>query len=365
MSATRRILFFADASHVHTRRWVQAMAERGFDCVVATRGPGEIAGASDVIPIAQGSDALGWFRALPAVRELARRLSPQWVHGHYVTSYGLWAASCRGLAPVVLTAWGSDILVTPREASWRGRLMHGLVGWSLRRADLITADSADVIETIRGYGTTAPCHEVLWGVDTQRFLPAATPGAAGRLEIVSLRTWEPNYNIDVLLRAVAQLRRERPQARVNVSLLGGGAMADTLRSLAADLNLGEAVRFVGRVDEAAMVTALQSADVSVSVPSSDATSVAMLESMACGVAVVASDLPANRAWVDREQLVRAGDAAALAAALCALLDDAVRRRAIGLRNRQAVLERASRRMHMDRMAALYGSLQPTRREAVA
>lgn len=364
-AAARRILFFADASHVHTRRWVQAMAERGFECMVATRLPGEVPGAVEVVPIAPSGDSLGWFRALPAVRALARRIAPQWIHGHYVTSYGLWAAACRGLAPIVLTAWGSDILVTPREAGWRGRLMHGLVGWTLRRADLITADSQDVIAAIRGYGVDAPCHEVLWGVDTLRFCPAAVAPARDRFEIVSLRTWEPNYNIDVLLRAVAQLRRERPQTRIGVSLLGGGAMAGALRTLARDLGLDEVVRFVGRVDDVGMVAALQHADVSVSVPASDATSVAMLESMACGLPVVASDLQANRAWIDASQRVPAGDADALAAALRVLLDDAALRATLGARNRQAVLERASRRVHMDRMAALYESLRVRPSEAVA
>jgi glycosyltransferase involved in cell wall biosynthesis len=206
---------------------------------------------------------------------------------------------------------------------------------------------------------------VLWGVDTQRFCPPSTARADRGFEIVSLRQWEPNYNIDVLLRAVAQLRRERPNVQVTLSLLGGGSGADALRSLAAGLDLGDAVRFVGRVDDAGMVAALQRADVSVSVPSSDATSVAMLESMACGVAVIASDVPANRAWIDAAQRVPAGDAQALAVALRAMLDDPSLRARVGARNRQAVVERASRRVHMDHMAALYESLQRRGREAVA
>lgn len=361
-----RILFFADASHVHTRRWVDAMAERGFECVVATRRPGTISGAVEVVPLAVGDDALGWFRALPAVRALARRLAPHCVHGHYVTSYGLWAAACRGLAPVVLTAWGSDILVTPRERGLRGVLMHALVGWSLRRADLITADAQDVIDEIGRYGGVgAPRHEVLWGVDTQRFRPAEAPADAGRFEIVSLRQWEPNYRIELLLRALAAVRAARPSLRAALTLLGGGSQAAALQALAAGLELGEAVRFVGRVDDAGMVAALQRADVSVSVPASDATSVAMLESMACGLPVVATDLPANRPWIEPAQRVPVDDLEGLTAALLALADDPAARRALGARNRRAVQDRAARAVHMDRMAALYGSLRPAVREAAA
>ncbi|RZT95230.1 glycosyltransferase [Rivibacter subsaxonicus] len=353
-AATRRILFFADASSVHTRRWVQAMVERSFECFVATRLPAEIPGAADVIPLKPGSGGAGWFGAIPQVRTLARQLRPHWIHGHYVTSYGLWAAACDYPVPKLLTAWGSDILVTPREKGLRGSFMAGLVGWSLRQAQLITADSADVIEAIKGYGPSAPCHEILWGADTDRFRPSKAPRTG--FELLSLRNWEPNYNIDLILRALAALRAVRPQADATLSLLGGGPDEGALRALAKQLGIEGAVRFTGRVDDVAMVAALQRATVSISVPSSDATSVAMLESMACGAPVVASDLPANRAWIDDSLRVPAGDADALCATLLRLHDDPALARVQGERNRQAVLQRGSRKAQMDRMAILYESL---------
>ncbi|HET6786536.1 MAG TPA: glycosyltransferase, partial [Aquabacterium sp.] len=112
-----RILFFADAASVHTRRWVAAAVERGARCIVITRQAAEVPGAQEVITIAPGQDKLSWFKALPEVRRVVRRLGqtfqPDLVHGHYVTSYGLWAAACGLPVPKVLTAWGSDILVTP------------------------------------------------------------------------------------------------------------------------------------------------------------------------------------------------------------------------------------------------------------
>lgn len=354
---TKRILFFADASSVHTQRWVQAMVARGFEAVVVTRRPARIPGVREVIPVREGDSGSGWFLGLPDVRRLAAQWAPQWVHGHYVTGYGLWAAACGSPAPLVLTAWGSDILVTPKAKGLRGSFMAGLVGWSLKRAQLLTADSQDVLDEMRRYGVTAPCQEVFWGADTERFRPAARPPGRG-LRLVSLRQWEPNYNLDIVLRAFARLRAERPKADATLELLGGGPDEPILRALATELGLGESVRFTGRVDDAGLVAALQRAHLSVSVPSSDATSVSLLEAMACGLPVVVSDLPANRQWVDEAALrVPPRDAEALAAALLRLHDEPGLAKREGLRNRERVVAEASRKAQMDRMAVLYGSLQ--------
>ena len=259
--------------------------------------------------------------------------------------------------PVVLTAWGSDILVTPRQPGWHGRLMAAVVGWSLRRAALVTGDSQDVLAAVRGYGGTAACEEVLWGADTAQFCPAEPAPGFG---IVSLRNWEPNYNIDTVLDAFAQLRRERPDAGLRLQLLGGGPDEAALRAQTTQLGLGDSVAFTGRVGDAAMVAAMQAARVSVSVPTSDATSVSLLESLACGLPVVATDLPANRAWIDAGQRVPVRDARALAAALRLLVDDPELRQSMGRRNRAVALERASRQVQMARMAQLYDGLRSAR-----
>lgn len=355
----KRILFFADASSVHTQRWVREIAVRGFECVVATRRPAAVPGARDVIPLRPGGDAAGWLLALPEVQRVARSVAPHWVHGHYVTSYGLWAAA-SGLGPqvpVVLTAWGSDILVTPRARGWRGSAMAALVGWTLRRAALVTADAQDVLDEIRRYGPSARCEEVVWGADTERFAPGRP--AAG-FEIASLRAWEPNYNLDTVLRAFARLRAARPQAAAVLHLLGGGPDETALRTLAAELELPEdAVRFAGRVGDAEMLRTLQRSRASVSVPTSDATSVSMLEAMACGLPVVASELPANREWLDAASglLVPSRDASALAAALLRLVDEPTFARTQGRRNREVAVQRASRAAQMERMAVLYDALR--------
>lgn len=351
----QRILFFADASSVHTRRWVAAVVERGAQAVVVTRQPGEVPGATEVIALSPGQDKASWFMALPEVRRVSRalmkRFKPDLVHGHYVTSYGLWATACGLKVPKVLTAWGSDILVTPRES----RLMRAVVGWSLRRADLITADSLDMVEEIATYHPSAPAHQILWGADTDKFCPGSP---APDFEVISLRSWEPNYNIDLVIEAFARFVSLRPHSQARLHLLGGGSLEAALQERVASLRLLQQVRFHGRVGDQAMVEAIQRARVSVSVPSSDATSVSVLESMACGLPIIASDLPANHQWVDSRGgwITPVRDVDAVTEALVSAHDHPNQAQAMGLHNRQRIELEASRRGQMDRMWQLYGQV---------
>lgn len=347
------LLFFADAGSVHTRRWVGAMVERGWRCTVVSRHAHALPG-TEVIALETADGRLPWFTAVPRVRALVRRLAPDLVHGHYITSYGFWAACAAQGHPLVLSAWGSDILVTPRSS----RLAHALTGWTLRRADLITADSEDMLAAIAAWRPRAPLHQILWGADTDKFQPQ--PRADRPLRIVSLRNWEPLYRIDVLLRALARLDELDSSLAPELHLLGGGPDEAALRALGRALGLDGRLHWHGRVAEDRLAEVVCQAHLSVSVPVSDATSVSLIESMAAGLAVVVSDLPANRQWVDERggRLVPAGDVEALAQALRALLADAATLQAMGCRNRERVHPEAARATQMDRMDRLYRRLLP-------
>jgi glycosyltransferase involved in cell wall biosynthesis len=311
-----------------------------------------VPGAKEVIVIRPGGDKLGWFKALPEVRRVVRglkkRFQPTLVHGHYVTSYGMWAAACGLKVPLVLTAWGSDILVTPRES----RLMRWVVGWSLRRADLITADSMDMLDAIARYHPQAACHQILWGADTDKFVPG-DPGAD--FDVVSLRSWEPNYNIDLIVEAFSRFLMLRPHSHARLHLLGGGSQQAALEQRVQELRLLQQVRLHGRVGDAEMVSAIQHSRVSISVPTSDATSVSVLESMACGLPLIASDLPANRQWIDERGgwIVPVRDVDAVTQALVSAYDQPTQAQQMGAHNRDRIELEASRRGQMDAMWRLY------------
>ena len=343
------LCLLGDANSPHLRRWVEEMRHRGHRVSVVTARPDASIGAEQHVlpPVARSSD---WLFRVGATRRILDRLAPDIVHAHYVTSYGYLAAR-SGRHPLVLTAWGSDLLVTPKQS----RLLHALTGWTLRRADLVTGDSADLMDAIAAYRPRAVQTLVHWGVDLARFRPSNWARKAG-FEVVSLRAWERNYRVDVVIAAFARIAATTADARLH--LLGGGSLEAVLRHQVNALGLGARVSFHGRLGDTAMAAVLDACKVSVSVPVSDATSVSVLESMAAGLAVVASDLPANRHWLgdDPDLLVPPGDVDALAAALGALRDDDARARAVGERHHRRMRAEGSRKTQMDRMSVLYDEL---------
>lgn len=344
----KHLCLLGDANHVHLRRWAAEMGARGWRVSVVTARPESQAGVTQCVlpPVFKSSDWL--FRAKDTRRAL-EMLKPDLVHAHYVTSYGYLGARAAGRVPLVMTAWGTDLLVTPRE-SW---LKRWLTAWSLRRARAVTGDSADLVAAARTLAPRVPAHEIHWGVDQDRFTPVPWDQKPG-FEAVSLRSWSENYRIDVILRALAVVRQRHPGAHLH--LLGGGPDEAALRALAAQLGLEGATTFHGRLDDAGMAAVLARCKLSISVPASDATSVSLLEGMACGLAVLASDLPANRQWLAPECCVPVDDGALLAARWSAWMDSESAAAAQGQANAERMAREGARAVQMDRVDALYRAL---------
>ncbi|WP_422843486.1 glycosyltransferase [Acidovorax sp. M2(2025)] len=343
------LCLLGDATSPHVQRWAREMRQRGYRVSLVTARPAPVDGVEvrTLRPVRRSADWL--LRAREARRHVAE-LAPDIVHAHYITSYGYLAARC-GRRPLVMTAWGTDLLVTPRKSPW----MRWLTGWTLRQADLITGDSASLVAAAAAFRPRRPAQEIHWGVELQRFQPVPWEDKPGH-QLVSARAWEPNYRIDTIVEAFALLRARQPQAGLALHLLGGGSLEARLRQQVQQAGLEGAVHFHGRLDDAGMARVLGAAKIAITVPESDATSVAMLESMACGLAVVASDLPANRQWLAPQCLVPAGDARALSEQLGALVEDDALAQARGRQNTERIARDGDRAVQMDRMHTLYQQL---------
>ncbi|HZN38875.1 MAG TPA: glycosyltransferase [Planctomycetota bacterium] len=190
------------------------------------------------------------------------------------------------------------------------------------------------------------------GVDLQRFRPAAA--SDGALVVGTVGGLRAEKDHETLLEAVSRLV---PLPRVRI--VGGGVLDGTLRARAASLGLADAVDFAGPVAD----TAPSYAGFSVFALSSrtEQMPIALLEAMACGLPVVATDVGDVRAMLPPEQaefVVPAGDPDALAAALRRQLQDAALRARLGAANRRQVEAKYEASACLDRFVRVYESLLP-------
>lgn len=159
-----------------------------------------------------------------------------------------------------------------------------------------------------------------------------------------------------LLEAMAVLAPRRPRL---VLLQAGrqGHASEDLHRLAGRLALGDRVRLLGhRTDVPELLAA---ADLFVFPSLYEGLGGAVVEAMALGLPVVASDLPALREVVEPGRnalLVPRESPEALADAISRLLDDDGRRRDFAARSRQIFEQRFTLGPSADRMVALYGEV---------
>lgn len=253
-----------------------------------------------------------------AARALRRALSGDVVHAH-----GLRAGVVAGLAlgprrdgrvPLV-TTWHNALLSQGvRALAWRqaARL-------AARRADLTLGASADLVADAARAG--APRARL--GPVAAPALPAPTRppvevraelGCAGRPLVVAVARLHPQKGLEALVQAVAAL----PEPRPLVVVAGEGPSRRALEAQIAELDAP--VRLLGRRPDVADL--LRAADLCVISSRWEARSLAAQEALLAGVPLVATAVGGIPELVgDAAVLVPAGDVAALAGAMRAVLID--------------------------------------------
>lgn len=240
------------------------------------------------------------------------------------------APSLALLALGVLAELGLPVVATFHTANPRSRATSAAAGLLRPRMDRITARIA-VSEYARETQARHVGGEPVVipnGLYVDRFRGARPDqgwaGCDGTLCFVG-RIDEPRKGLRVLLDAFADLAADHPGLRLLV--VGGGHVELARRRL--PTRVRDQVLFLGRLGDQERARALRTADVYVA-PNTGGESfgIVLVEAMAAGAAVVASDLPAFSRVLEGGRLgvlFGNGDTTGLATEVRALLDDPARR----------------------------------------
>jgi glycosyltransferase involved in cell wall biosynthesis len=157
------------------------------------------------------------------------------------------------------------------------------------------------------------------GIDTLAYTPAPAERSPVPL-VVYLGRLKRYKRVDLIIRAFADMKHPTAQ----LAIAGTGDHRPALEALAASLDLGERVKFLGFISEAQKVALLRSAWVLAFTSPKEGWGITNLEAAACATPVVASSSPGLReSVVDGETgfLVPHGDLPALVRALNRVVSD--------------------------------------------
>ena len=245
---------------------------------------------------------------------------PDVIHAHTLAAAaaGLTLGRVHRVPVVVSEHWSAFVLGT--LSAWEARLAR-LV---FERVDLVCPVSERLSEAVAGYAPRARLRVIGNPVDTTLFASEPRRGPAGldgpaRLLAVGLQGEKKGMR--QLLDALA--RRSSEGARpVVLDLVGEGSTAELSRQ-ARTLGLEDTVRFRGLMSRADVARLMGEADLFVLPSLVETFGVALVEALAAGLPVVATDVGVARELVDERsgELVAPGDVDALAAGI----DRALRR----------------------------------------
>jgi glycosyltransferase involved in cell wall biosynthesis len=191
------------------------------------------------------------------------------------------------------------------------------------------------------------------GVDIDKFSPGLSEVkrelGAERLFVYQGRI-SPEKNVEALLKAWKQAQMGE---RAKLAILGDGPLASTLKPF---YGAEHGIEWLGYVaDEERRIEILRAADVFVLPSLIEGLSLSLLEAMACGLAVVATDVGADGEVLEGAGIVLSASKTAteLTTLLPLLRDQPEFTRLLGVKARQRVLERYTLHHNMTRLETLY------------
>lgn len=221
--------------------------------------------------------------------------------------------------PALLTA---RILKRPAILNYRSGQApdHLKRSWLARhviaQTDCRIVPSQFLVDVFASFGLPASPVPNLLDLDRFQYRRRTAPSS----RIISVRNFEPLYDVATTLRAFQIVQQQRPDA--SLTLVGSGSEDAALRALARDLQLKQ-VEFAGRVKPDEMPRWYAGHDIYVQSPRIDNAPTSVLEAYASGLPVVASEaggVPAILTHGKHGLLAPIGDHQALAGHVLRLLD---------------------------------------------
>lgn len=215
------------------------------------------------------------------------------LHVHYAIPHATSAflakqiLKCHGInIPIITTLHGTDITIVGKDAS-----LAPVVTFSINESDGVTTVSEDLRkDTYEAFEIRKEIEVIPNFVDLERFKKQPKEHFKRIIcpndekLLVHTSNFRKVKRIEDIIKVFAKLKKQIPS---KLLLVGDGPERGPMEQLSRDMNLGEDVRFVGKLD--AIEEVLSVADLFLMPSEKESFGLAALEAMACEVPVISSN----------------------------------------------------------------------------
>jgi glycosyltransferase involved in cell wall biosynthesis len=250
---------------------------------------------NDDIDILEGNFVIrNPIKALANIRFLKkqiRQFNPDIIHVQQAnsTAWLTLRAALKSGIPVIVSTWGSDILEFPKK----NNLLKRMVIYILKHADAFTADAEIVVDRMKELYPALDKEVTIANFGIEPFYKDIPKENI----VYSNRLHRKLYRIDTIIRAFNYFISNQTK-EWKLVIAGENVETEKLKKLTNDLGLDQSVEFIGWVDRKINNEYYNKALIFVSIPSSDATAISLLEAMHAGCIPVVADLPASHEWIE-------------------------------------------------------------------
>lgn len=130
------------------------------------------------------------------------------------------------------------------------------------------------------------------GIDTKRFIPSKNPILENKkINIGMAARFTSMRRQDILVECIKQLKDNYPYFDWHLTLAGDGKTFKEISKLIQNNDLQDNITLCGNLNEQELISWFQKLDIYVHATEGETLSTSMLQAMACGLPIIASDVP--------------------------------------------------------------------------
>lgn len=364
-----KILLLSDPNSPHTIKWACSLAESGIKVKVFGFSALNVSEYDrnlnvSVTTLNQNIKRnesilfkLKYLKSIPVVKKIIQEYSPDIVHAHFASSYGI-VGALSNFKPFILSVWGYDIYNFPRISF----LHKYVIRYNLKMASKILSTSEAMAKETSFY-TNKSIEITPFGINLEQFKPFYIKSIFDQNDIVigTIKALEKKYGVKYLLKAFKIVIDRHPHLPLKLLVVGDGSLKDNLHQLARNLEIENRVIFTGKIPYSKVAEYYNMLDiyVAVSIEHSESFGVAVIEASACEKPVVVSNVGGLPEVVEDKVtgfIVPPKDSEKTADAIEKLITDKSLAKKMGQAGRIRVTNKFNWQNNVDQMISIYNSV---------